>query len=365
MKAFNIEIEKRKVLEKHIEIICKKLVNEIKEIKSIVLYGGYGRGEGSWYKNEMGQWCPYNDYDLVVISPIKRKKASLSDIRECIARKIGIRWIDVSVKTPKMLINALPSIYNYDLKYASTTIYGDIDAQKLLPDYNSDELPLVEIETLFITRLWTLLGCINEDGLFQELSGESARFFRNQLAKSLLSVIDSILLTKRKYHYSYIERTKRVLDYNFLSLIERNLFQWALQEKLEPKGSDMKKEEVVELYKNVHQIYFKYFKIGLGEYFKKKINTIEELVSVYNNNPLRILKRLAYLFIRLNFKQEKRIAINNAQIYLASAFIDNNLYNNKYMRLGNSYLNKVSPDSGDNNSWDKARLTAARLRMIF
>jgi hypothetical protein len=70
----------------------------------------------------------------------------------------------MSQKTPAELRKLNPSIYNYDLKYASKVIQGDPDVLNLIPEMDPSKLPLKEGKTLFFTRLWTLLGSLDEKG---------------------------------------------------------------------------------------------------------------------------------------------------------------------------------------------------------
>ena len=72
------------VLNSDIEKIIKiSLTNLNKDnIISIYLYGGYGRGEGSWVIeeiNELREVKPYNDYDIALIV---KKKIPLHSLRK-------------------------------------------------------------------------------------------------------------------------------------------------------------------------------------------------------------------------------------------------------------------------------------------
>lgn len=58
--------EQKKVLITDLDYIVQECIKEFPTLQAVILYGGYGRGEGSWiYDNE--KWKPYNDYDIVVI----------------------------------------------------------------------------------------------------------------------------------------------------------------------------------------------------------------------------------------------------------------------------------------------------------
>ena len=59
-----------KVVESHMEIIIEEAKKELKDIISILVIGGLGRGEGSFLiKNK--KVFPLNDYDLYLITEKK------------------------------------------------------------------------------------------------------------------------------------------------------------------------------------------------------------------------------------------------------------------------------------------------------
>ncbi len=141
--------------------VKKRLTADLKLIReclidfqplSIILYGGYGRGEGSWvwYNNE--NCVPYNDYDILMILEKKIPEEIIKSIRKKLAQDIGIRWVDIGQKTPKELKKLRPSIYNYDLKYASKVIYGEEYILDQIPHIDVSKLPLEEGNILFKVR---------------------------------------------------------------------------------------------------------------------------------------------------------------------------------------------------------------------
>ncbi len=150
-----------------------------------------------------------------------------------------------------------PSIFNYDLKYASKVIWGDANILQMIPDISASSLPIEEVETLFFTRLWAFLGCLDESGLSVDRTGDNARFFRNQMAKAVLAVIDTLLSRKKAYHSGYRERVARFAKhYPEKGRSAFSLSEWALEEKLKPKGVAMSQSAITALYGDVHKHFF-------------------------------------------------------------------------------------------------------------
>ncbi len=196
-------MDSNEIINSHIKIIIEGLSKYKKD--AVILCGGYGRGEGGWFI-ENGTFKPYNDYDLLLVLEKKIPNHEIQILRKKLATKIGIRWVDITQKTPQELKKLRLSIYNYDLKYVSKVIGGDYSILKLIPNFDASKLPLKEGEILFFTRLWTLLGCLNEKGFQIQFNKEEARFFRSQMAKAILAVVDVLLLQRGAYHPSYRKR---------------------------------------------------------------------------------------------------------------------------------------------------------------
>ena len=352
--------------------VKKRLTADLKLIReclidfqplSIILYGGYGRGEGSWvwYNNE--NCVPYNDYDILMILEKKIPEEIIKSIRKKLAQDIGIRWVDIGQKTPKELKKLRPSIYNYDLKYASKVIYGNGQIKNLIPEIDSTKIPLKDGEILFFTRLWTLLGSLDKKGFNVSRKGEDARFFRNQMAKSILAIVDVVLLQKGLYHSSYKERVKRLKGYfeHKKELIE--LAVWALSEKLKPTSLEMASEEITALYDKIYYQYFKEMYHVLSKYYNRNIENARDLEIIINWGFINLLNRIGWLLLKRNFQMEKQISMNIAQLYIATSY-NYGETNDVYLKKGINSLKKINKTIPTNLNWDDARCMAAEMRLV-
>ena len=328
---------------------------------SIILHGGYGRDEGSWIV-ENGEYRPYNDYDIFLIIEKKIPEDELNDIRKDLAKKIGIKWVDIIQLRPGELSSLRLSIKNYDLKYASKVIYKDENILKLMPEMDATKMPLVEGEILFFTRLWTLLGCLDSKGVNQTLRGEASLFFRNQMAKSALAVVDVMLLLKGGYHPSYRERVRRLIELYPHRKDVHEIARWALEEKLWPQAPDMSAENVKALYTKINQLFFAEMLNLLSHYYGRKIATVNDVERYYCYYPSNFAKRIGSILLRRSLRRERILAVNMAQMFIAAAYGTSGI-NNEYFQQGLRYIRKLDPRVSMNISWDDARVRVAHLRM--
>ena len=356
------EKKREEKLDKDTHIVVDAIISKLKDnIYNILLYGSYGRDEGAFFQNG-NKIYPYNDYDLLVVVSKLLSNNDLEEIKKTLQNNLDIKWIDLSQKSITELKALKPSIFNYDLKYASKVIYGDKNILDIIPTINASKLPLEEANILFRTRMWTLLGSLNINGFNSTLAGDESRFFRNQMAKAILAIVDVLLLQNNSYDSSYVKRVK-VFNKLFSHKQELCLLsEWALSEKLTPKVPKMDKNEVLKLYSQVHKLYINEMFVALGKRFHTEITRPEKLELLWKYYPINILRRIAYLLIKPSAEYEKSIMLDSIQLYLLMAynkggFKSHYLLKAKYfMKLLN---NKLNPDI----SWNEARLIAAQMRL--
>ena len=182
------------------KLIVDTLLEELPEKPiAILLYGGYGKGEGAWFEDENGNTTPYNDYDIDVITDQIISRAKRQSLRKDLAKKVGIKWIDLGFISPQTIRKYKATIQTIDLKEASTLLYGDNSVYELFPEMKKEDIGEFDIKKLFNTRIWTFLG--SWQGQFHDLDLDESRFFQNQMAKAVLTSCDLLLIankTKKK-----------------------------------------------------------------------------------------------------------------------------------------------------------------------
>ncbi|GAX62920.1 NADH:flavin oxidoreductase [Candidatus Scalindua japonica] len=314
------------------------------------------------YQDQHGSWHPYNDYDICIVANRKALPGDVKKVKERLARKVGINWIDLGQFSPEEMRCFCPSILNYDFKYASKVIYGDQMVLDLIPEIKASALPMKEAQILFFTRLYTLLGSLDKNGLDQNLRGETSRFFRNQMAKAILAIVDVLLLAKGAYDASYCKRVEKVNELYPEKKEFLVLGRWALEEKLRPQSSEMSSQEIRRMYQSVHYHYFIEMYNSLSLHFCKNLNDPQDIEFCMKWQPLSFMKRL-YWFVRYcGWQVERQISIQIAQCYIAAAWNPENIII-KNLNRGIALLRTVDPQLSTEMNWDEARLQAVRLRM--
>lgn len=304
-----------KRLQNDLEIICERLLKELSETpKAIFLCGGYGRDEGAWYEDEYGNATPYNDYDFAIITECPLSKDANNKIREDLAKEVGIRWIDIACYSQKELKSLKPTIHNIDLLSGSKCIYGDENVLEACPQLNPIKIGFRDITILMRIRLWTFLG--SWEGDFHDMDVEESRFFKNQMAKAMLSACDLYLLFYKKYTVSYKERAKLVCDLCRDDIVLCHRVEWAIHEKLHPSSDELTKEEMMNLYFEVKDLFLMALKTALKPYGCKAALEPNKLWRwIMLNTPYLLLSILSP-FWRKAYLTKKSYEIFVAQLYV-------------------------------------------------
>jgi hypothetical protein len=258
-----------------------------------------------------------------------------------------------------------PTIFNYDLKYGSKVIWGDELIFNLIPDFLPQQITLKDVEILYFTRLYTFLGSLDENGFEVGVENEKARFFKNQMAKAILSMVDIELIKKGLYNTSYRERVKILAKFypeNNWFLLKAN---WALNEKLNPSNEAMNSEQVTEFYKKIIFLFIDKMFAALSEFFSTRIRSTDDirLAKLYSFDEFVL--SIKYLLISKSFgAYRKMLRINLLQSYIAESYILTGIHKNNQLEKCKSIINEYLPDKNLTNSdWNQLRVLTAELRI--
>jgi len=299
-------IEKDLKLNEDIKIIIEVInQNIMSSVISIILYGSYGRGEGAYFKKD-NQVFVYNDYDILIVVKEKLLESDLNFIKKELLQKIAIKWIDISQKLFSELGRLKPSILNFDLKYGSRVIYGNQNIFDEIPFFRPEQITLLDVEILYFTRLYPFLITFENDNFDIDYDEEKIRFFRNQLSKAILAIVDSKLIRKKKYNSSYKIRSE-ILKVEYPKCKEIiSLSDWALEEKLYPKGDFMSSFEMKKMFYKILNLYFEEMHLSLSLYYGKKIKTTDDLVKAKKYSTKQLIKYLKVLIVVRSLKSYRR-----------------------------------------------------------
>ncbi|MFZ5955038.1 MAG: hypothetical protein ACOYT4_01310 [Nanoarchaeota archaeon] len=205
---YTVSKEADKKVEDDISIIKKIILQETKPI-SIVFFGGFGHGGGSFRKIK-NKILPMNDYDLYLITNNKVSDSKLEKLGEKCSRALGrggieivenfdkdydaneFFHVDLHCIRYKDLQKLYPTQRTFDLK-TSKVVYGD---EKIL-----DKIPKIKISKSDAIRL-----------LFNKLDHFAIAEDNSEIIKSIYAVkgftdlCSALLIFEDKYASSYQER---------------------------------------------------------------------------------------------------------------------------------------------------------------
>lgn len=154
-----------KQIQKHLNLAIEIIKRKIKGIVSIILVGGFGRGEGS-VKLIDQKMIPLNDYDFYVIlkNGLKVSELAAQRLMSEIEKEAGTSgfssyeksaksfYFDIRFLNLKKIAKLPPFIKYYEMKHASYVLSGQ-DIRDLIPDYKAQDLPISEGLRFMLNRL--------------------------------------------------------------------------------------------------------------------------------------------------------------------------------------------------------------------
>ena len=356
------EKDKEIRLQHDMDIIVEGILGVLEgKPKAILLCGGYGRGEGAWYTDRDGNLCTYNDYDLAVITETPMSRGVYSLLRKELAEKVGIRWIDIDCYTPSQLHKMKSTIHNIDLLYASKVIWGDEqwNTKPFIPKLRKEEIGFFDIEKLYRTRMWTLLG--SWEGDFRDLDPEETMFFRNQMAKCILASCDMRLVLEKEYETSYVKRVEKICA--LCPQDERlcKLARWAIHEKQNPSYEKMPAEAVKDFYDDVYNLFIDSSRLAFGNKSKYYLDP-QKTKGYLLTHTLNVIMTIYGLLRGHKWYFAKRDDIFCAQNYVLLSYSSTGIYNSTYLKKASDILQKWNYIKEPLNSWPDLRTAVADAR---
>ncbi|MBS3090557.1 hypothetical protein J4433_02180 [Candidatus Pacearchaeota archaeon] len=192
-------------------IIAKKIKPE-----SIILFGGFGRGEGS-FEIRNGKIMPLNDYDMYVITKSKISDKTLDEVGKECSKAIGrggnefyetpleiydknrffhvdLRCITISELARLKKINR-----TYELKHSSNVIYGK-DLRNKIKDF---EMPISEAFRYLMNPACQLLVCMDSRRLKGRFRKDEKFYAMHHINKVYLSCASALLISAKKFQPTY------------------------------------------------------------------------------------------------------------------------------------------------------------------
>lgn len=207
-------------LENRLGQLCLEISTAIQKIippakmKSIVLGGGYGRGQGGVLRTENGDQ-PYNDLEFYLFlrgNPLLQERshrAALHELGERLSRREGLH-IEFKIDSLERLRSAPVSMFSYDLVSARRIVMGTAEIFAGCEHHrDAKKIPASEATRLLFNRSSGLL-LVRELLGRKELLAEDIDFIIRNLAKAKLAFGDALLTIVGQYHWDCMERHSRL-----------------------------------------------------------------------------------------------------------------------------------------------------------
>jgi hypothetical protein len=204
------------------------------ELRTLALIGGYGRGEGG-VDRASGEERPHNNLDLMLVvrrPPPSGLKAELDQALEPLRTEYQV-GIDLGLVTLSTLHRAPCRVMWYDVRHGHKTVLGDAALLPSLERFRVESILPEDVRDLLINR-GTLL-VINALLLARgELDEPARRALIRHTVKAIIGYGDALLFFRGAYHWSYVEKRRRMATRTEVPESFRRLYEEASAFRFEP-----------------------------------------------------------------------------------------------------------------------------------
>lgn len=204
--------------------ITEIILKNISDIRSIILAGGFGKGEGSVEITQDGNVVCLRDFDIVVIVDRLPKEKTQRKLNKEIYKSLGLpnpesksfRFtnfvVGIYFRRKKDLI--YPDIWFYDLKAASQLLYGE-DVRSLIP-WSKKDIPLSSGLRILFEKVCGLLGVFCYPYLkADELPEQRKKLLIFECYKTFIEICTALSILAGRYEPKYAMRAKNLENFYF------------------------------------------------------------------------------------------------------------------------------------------------------
>lgn len=220
MNQHRFTIDGSAALEERLALLCDEAREQLfavvpsKRIVALLLGGGYGRGEGGVLTTPEGE-RPYNDLEFYLFLkglPLlneRRYGRIIHKVAEQLSDRAGIE-VEFKILSLEKFRRQPVSMFYYDLMMGHRSIHGDESCLAECEQHRSaHRIPMHEATRLLMNRCSGLL--FSAERLQRpDFGPEESDFVGRNLAKTKLALGDVVLAARGQYHWSCLERHKRL-----------------------------------------------------------------------------------------------------------------------------------------------------------
>ncbi len=353
-----------KKIQEYVDVIKEEILKDIPYVKSIIMGGGFGRGEGS-VEIANGKFIPINDMDIFIISNKPIPESVLNKTSNKISSRIGLEktgvdfynferekysntfYLDLKSLTIHDLKHVPPIIRYYELKESGMILYGE-DVRKIMPKH---KLFLAEGFRSIIDRMAMLGEYFSMDYLNKISVNEKRGLMYLACNKAYHSCCAGLLFLNGKFTSGYEKRSKilsECYEKDFPELAKRipdlpKKVEEAVKFKFNPDFSSK-----IDPFKEWSDACFylgEVAKFYASRFTNKKIDNYEKLSDLIYDLSMEYYSPFAKWYIRDKFKINlgKKLPAYAVKTYFKLLFY---FRLKKYKKINNTEIlrNKSSPD---------------------
>jgi len=354
-------------VEKRITEIVKEVVLIIESqihpnrFTSLIMLGGYGRGEGGVVIID-GKEYPHNNLDFLLITKNLNNKKRNEFKKKIYAKLLPLNrriktQIDLGFITESSLKHTANRIIWYDMRFGHKTIMGDENFVPSLKRFRLQTIPKWDARNLLVNR--GTLMIINELLLKKKnLDNDVRNLIIKHINKAIIGYGDALLFFLDDYNWSYVEKKKRMQNRNDVSEDFKKIYDKAMEFRFKPKYENYMNydyirwmEELKSHFEYIHKYcearhfgkpeidWNKYPEIAFKRaFFERPPSFREFLKKVINIFENKKYQGKGSLFCKLGFKTLD----SSGALAILFPLIAYNLRNKNFMDVTRNFLNSPS-----------------------
>ncbi len=208
---------------------------------SLLLIGGYGRGEGGVETLSDGTQRPHNNLDFLLITRSLSSheagalKTQLDSALATLAAKHHL-GLDLGMIDEAKLRRSPSLVMWYDARFGHKTILGDAQLMPSLTQFSLERVPFWDIRNLLVNRGTLLLinDMLIERGLTTE---DERRTVVKHAVKAIIGYGDALLFAHDQYDWSYAEKRRRMQQSSKVPERFKAIYEEAIAFRFQPDYS--------------------------------------------------------------------------------------------------------------------------------
>lgn len=204
--------------------------------RSVVLMGGYGRGEGGVAEVD-GEERPHNNYDFLIVarrsSDAPKLQRSADEALAPLVRRLDM-GMDVGAIGEGALRRSPCRVMWYDLRFGHRPLLGDPHLVESMRRFRVERIEPWDVRNLLVNRgtLLVINDLLLERG---ELDDAARRAALRHTVKAIIGYGDAALFCRGAYHWSYEERQRRMRARRDVPEALRALYDEAMETRFRPR----------------------------------------------------------------------------------------------------------------------------------